>query len=103
MRLDGSLSIRRYLLDKPLCLFNGEVCHLRNSASTNRDRQCFRLESSAVTISADACGDSAFSFLAFNDLQGPIYRAHRRLIVRLFGINGLQYAKTCTRRAGAMW
>src|SRR6266567_4577045 len=26
-----------------------------------------------------------------------------RLIVHLFGIDGLQHAKTCTGRAGAMW
>src|SRR5437588_2649479 len=73
-RIDGSLSIRheeliraplRFTeLEKPLCLFNGELCHLRNSAATNRDGQCFRLASSTTQIRADAYGYRAFNLLA---------------------------------------
>src|SRR5207244_12400086 len=77
MRIDGSLSIRheeliraplRFAeLEKLLCLCNGELCHLRNIAPTNCDGQCFRLESSAMTIRADAYGYRAFNLLASNE------------------------------------
>src|SRR5436853_4876346 len=102
MRNDGSLSIRheeliraplRFAeLEKPLCLFNGELCHLRNIAPTNCDGQCFWLESSATTIRADAYGYRAFNLIA------PGRRRDRKSTRLNSSHLGISYADFCLKK-----